>query len=492
MTEQTRKTFLRGQRRMLVTTIIGYTLFYFLRKNLSLAMPGLAQDYGITKTSLGLFLTLHGVVYGVGKFVAGPISDRSRPRLFLMGGLLLALLANVVFGFGPVLAKLFAGGAEGAAFTTALITVLGIAWVANGFFQSMGNPPCLKLLSHWVPPNELATKLAIWNSSHSIGAGLITILCGYIMGLGALGADGVGVGMWKWCFWAPAIIAAVGLVVLMVWLPGTPEEEGMGGSQLAVTEEGGRNKLRPSRVAGGSQFTATETGPATETDAINCVPPVVADAQERVPPDSALRRVYLNPVIWMVGLCCFMVYLTRFAILDWGPMLMKEAKGVSLAGAGWTVACFEIAGILGTLFSGWATDRLAGGRAPRVCLFMMRGAAAFMGAFWVIPSGSPAILYVAALSGAGFCIYGPQAMTGTTAVNIATRRFAGTAVGFTSLFSYASVLFSGWGMGALADRTGGWAVPFLSVVGAALFGAGLFLALWNTKPNGYEEGGKVT
>ena len=440
---------------MLVTTIIGYTLFYFLRKNLSLAMPGLAQDYGITKTSLGLFLTLHGVVYGVDKFVAGPISDRSRPRLFLMGGLLLALLANVVFGFGPVLAKLFAGGAEGAAFTTALVTVLGIAWVANGFFQSMGNPPCLKLLSHWVPPEALATKLAIWNSSHSIGAGIITILCGYIMGLGALGADGVGIGMWKWCFWAPAIIATVGLVALWVWLPGTPEEEGMGGSRSCAT--------------------------AAETAAPH------ADAQQRVPPaDTALRRVYLNPVIWMVGLCCFMVYLTRFAILDWGPMLMKEAKGASLAGAGWPVACFEVAGILGTLFSGWATDRLAGGRAPRVCLFMMLGAAAFMGAFWLIPAGSSAILYVAALSGAGFCIYGPQAMTGTTAVNIATRRFAGTAVGFTSLFSYGSVLFSGWGMGFLAERTGGWAVPFLSVVVATVVGAGLFALLWKTKPNGYD------
>ena len=58
---------------MLVTTIIGYTLFYFLRKNLSLAMPGLAQDYGITKTTLGIFLTLHGVVYGLGKFVCGPL-----------------------------------------------------------------------------------------------------------------------------------------------------------------------------------------------------------------------------------------------------------------------------------------------------------------------------------------------------------------------------------------------------------------------------------
>ena len=453
--EHAGKAFLRGQRRMLVTTIVGYTLFYFLRKNLSLAMPGLAQDYGITKSSLGLFLTLHGVVYGLGKFVCGPLSDRSRPRRFLCIGLGLALACNVVFGFGPVLAKLFAGGAEGAAFTTALIAVLGVAWVANGFFQSMGNPPCLKLLSHWVPPGELATKLAIWNSSHSIGAGLVTILCGYIMGLGALGADGVGMGMWKWCFWVPAIIAGMGLAALVVWLPGTPEEEGMGGSRSFATDADAQEHISP------------------------------ADAQERVPPDSALTRVYLNPVIWTVGLCCFMVYLTRFAILDWGPMLMKEAKGVSLVGAGWTVACFEIAGILGTLFSGWATDRLAGGRAPRVCLFMMLGAAAFMGAFWLIPAGSSAILYVAALSGAGFCIYGPQAMTGATAVNIATRRFAGTAVGFTSLFSYASVLFSGWGMGALSEATGGWAVPFLSVVAATIFGAGLFLALWGTKPNGY-------
>ena len=84
------------------------------------------------------------------------------------------------------------------------------------------------------------------------------------------------------------------------------------------------------------------------------------------------------------------------------------------------------------------------------------------------------------------CRSGPQAMTGLTAVNLATKRFAGTAVGFTSLFSYGSVLFSGWGMGFLAERTGGWAVPFVSVIGAALVGAVFFALLWKTKPNGYE------
>jgi len=437
------------QYRMLAMTIVGYTLFYFLRKNLSLAMPGLAQDYGITKSSLGLFLTLHGIVYGLGKFVVGPMSDRSRPRRFLMGGLALALAANVIFGFGPVFAALVSGEATGAAFTTALVTVLGVAWVANGLFQAAGNPPCIKLLSHWVPPAQLATKLAIWNSSHSIGAGLVTILCGYIMGLGALGADGVGIGMWRWCFFAPAIIAAAGIVALYFFLPGTPAEEGL------------------------PDMTGTESKAKTvaEGDGIG---------------HEAIRRVYLNPTIWVIGGCCFLVYMTRFAILDWGPMLMKEAKGVSLAGAGWTVACFEIAGILGTLFSGWATDRFAGGRAPRVCLFMMLGAALFMGAFWLIPAHSPVVCYVAPLAGAGFCIYGPQAMTGLTAINLATKRFAGTVVGFTSLFSYASVLFSGWGMGFLSEKTGGWTVPFVGVIGAALLGAVLFLMLWKTKPNGYE------
>ena len=33
--------FARTQWRMLVATMVGYTLFYFMRKNFSFAMPGL-------------------------------------------------------------------------------------------------------------------------------------------------------------------------------------------------------------------------------------------------------------------------------------------------------------------------------------------------------------------------------------------------------------------------------------------------------------------
>ena len=72
--------------------------------------------------------------------------------------------------------------------------------------------------------------------------------------------------------------------------------------------------------------------------------------------------------------------LVRFAILDWGPMLLKESKGLTLDKAGWVVALFEIAGIAGMVLAGRATERLAGGRGPRVCLVMMVGAAASMAA----------------------------------------------------------------------------------------------------------------
>ena len=40
-------------------------------------------------------------------------------------------------------------------------------------------------------------------------------------------------------------------------------------------------------------------------------------------------------------------------------------------------------------------------------------------------------------------------------------------------------------MGALADRFGGWSVPFACVIGVALLGAVLFSFLWNTRANSY-------
>ena len=152
------------QKRLLLGTIVGYALFYFVRKNLSVAMPAMEQSLHISKTQLGLFLTMHGVLYGVSKFVNGLLADRLSARWYLSAGLALCALVNFAFGMS----------------STAVL--LGILWVANGWFQGMGFPPIARLMTHWFPPKILATKMCIWNTSHSIGASLVVILCGYLVG----------------------------------------------------------------------------------------------------------------------------------------------------------------------------------------------------------------------------------------------------------------------------------------------------------------------
>ena len=293
--------FSRTQWRMLFATMIGYTLFYFMRKNFSFAMPGLEQDCGISKAMLGNFLFAGGIVYGISKFLNGIVGDRCNSRKMLCFGLLVCSLVNVAFGFAPQIAAWFTGGAEVPSYMTALAWTFGALLVLNQFFQGTGFPPCAKLIAFWVPPNELATKMSVWNTSHSIGGGLVAKVCGIIMGLGVIGAANQGVGMWRWCFWSMAILGLLGLVAMWLTLPGTPKEEGL--PDLPGTETGGARAC------------------ATEKE--------TADAQKRISSANApsmARMVFLNPVIWMLGLCNFGINATRALVADWGPTLLAGGE----------------------------------------------------------------------------------------------------------------------------------------------------------------------
>jgi sugar phosphate permease len=419
---ETARRFRYWQTRTLVASMVGYVMYYFVRKNLSVAMPALQQDLGISKADLGMFLTLHGLLYGVSKFANGYWGDRANARIFMVTGLVLSALANLVFGF------------------TSAVLMLGLVWVANGWVQGMGFPPCARLISHWFPPGQLATKFAIWNTSHSIGAGLVVILCGYLAAWG-----------WRWCFWGPAAIGLLGALVLWLALRDTPQSVGLPELDL------------PGPVA-----TQPDGGTA-------------ADFRRFV-----RRHVFGNPFIWILSIAQFFVYTLRYAVLDWGPTLLHEFKGYPLHHAGWMVAAFEVAGVAGMLVAGWMTDRLFGGRGARLCVFCMGFAALFLFLFWQWPGTSP-LGSTALLGGAGFFLYGPQSLVGTLVANLATKRAAATAIGLTGLFAYASTLLSGWGLGWLVDRHG-WNVALGLLVVAGLLGLGFFALAWPARAHGYATG----
>ena len=395
------------QRRVLVTSIIGYATFYLVRKNLGFAKPIMERDIGLDDQAFGIFLTLNGVLYGISKFANGFLADRANARTFMVSALIVSALLNLAFGFSSSL------------------VVLGVIWMLNGWVQGMGFPPCARLMANWFSPKQLATKFSIWNASHNIGSILIAVLCGYLVVMN-----------WRLCFFVPAVLALGCGAVLWFKLPDTPPSVGLPeieGTHVEPTE----------RVAG---------------------------------------KVFRNKYIWLVSCANFFVYTLRYAVFDWGPTILYKVKHIELVQAGWMVAAFEVFGLIGALLGGWITDRFLGGRAGRACAVYMALAGICIFLFWKVPARSE-WLTTGLLCASGFFVYGPQCLLAIVAANLATKRAAATAVGLTSIFGYASTVLSGWGLAQLD----GWDARFKVLIGCAVVGTLLFVAVWPAKAHGYVD-----
>ena len=95
-------------------------------------------------------------------------------------------------------------------------------------------------------------------------------------------------------------------------------------------------------------------------------------------------------------------------------------------------------------------------------------------------AGRP-VIFLILLAFAGFLIYGPQALLGVSAANIATKKAASSAVGLIGFMSYLSTMITGVGFGALADRFGGWGWIFITMGALAVVGTALIMSIWNLK-----------
>ncbi len=477
-----RNRFLSWQWRTIIVTMIGYAIFYFVRKNMSVAMPGMTAEYGITNKSFGWIIFAGSLVYGFSRFLNGYVVDRIKGRLVMAGGLLLCALSNFAFGFGANMTALFTGTTEGPDFVNALIMVMGVTIILNQYFQGMGYPPCARILPHWIHPSQLATKMSIWNCSHSIGAALAVVVCGYIMGIAGsnLSADAATVaritenltnngvanaaeqaltyashiGAWKWCFYAPAMLALAGAIFIFIGLRDEPKEVGL--PDLPGT---GLGKLEEKQTAA---------------------------AKRKF--ESVM--VWRNRWVWTFCIANLFVYVVRMGVLDWGPKFLTEARGLNIKDATWTTAAFEIAGIVGTLFAGWATDHLFKGKGHRMCVVCMLGAALFMTIFRFLPDTAGVTLTAAVLVGAGFFIYGPQALIGIELGNQATKEASARANGIAGILGYLGSGLSGLLVGYVADIYG-WTRVFETIIVVAIIGMFVLLSMWKAPRDGYERAANI-
>lgn len=440
--------------RTLIILMIGYALFYFVRKNFSIAMPALESELGFSKTQLGIFLTLNGVIYGVSRLVNGFLSDRIRNKKGLMVlGLLLSAIVNVAIGFIPAVNSFFTVLDSEGKVTMGFIYLMGSLWLINGWLQGMGYPPCSSLMAHWIKPSELATKQSIWNASHSLGAGALGFLIAFILGHYTNAA-------WQWCFWIPAILAVMGSAMIFFCIKNTPQEVGLPSVHeldTVATEKKQEQKISMS-----------------------------SEAEERVSKRCLKEMVLENPVIWLISIADFFVYIIRFTILDWGSTILVQFKGMDSARAASTIGVMEIiGGIAGCLVAGWLTDHMFKGRAQRTSAVFTLLATVCLTLFWLAPKNDALSIVLIVLS--AFFIYGPQALLGIACSNQATKYGAASANGICGVFAYLAPIVSGSVFGAITEHTGNWNLVFLLSIAMGLVGTLVLAVLWRKPGDGYAK-----
>ena len=442
MDASTKTKYIKLQWKTLIVLIVGYTCYYFLRKNFSAAIPAMEAELGLSKVQLGIFLTLNGIVYGLSRMVNGLLADRYSKRNLMVLGLFLSCIINLAICFSP-----------------------------------MGYPPTAAMMAHWFRPSELATKQSIWNSSHSIGAGLVMALCGWLL-------SRFGYSAWNLCFIIPAAIAFIGAIVMLTTLKDDPTDCGL----PPVSEF--ERETRRETAAALSPEEKTEQKEEKKTDR----------KEEQLTGSRykkfISRMVFRNPIIWGISIADFCVYVIRFTILDWGTSFLTQYKGLDIALAASIVAVSEIlGGVLGTIVWGWMTDKVFKvfkSKTLRTSALCTLGATLCFTAFWRLPAGAHWFWCALFIVASAFFIYGPQALLGVSCSQYGTRRASGSANGLCGIFCYAATFISGIGFGALADHPEyGWNAVFVVAIVFGFIGTAILAAFWNAPANGYARAERV-
>lgn len=433
---------------------LGYAAYYLVRKNLSLAAPGMIEEGLIDKAGAGLAMSGIPIAYAVSKFIMGSISDRSDARKFMTVGLVLSSLVMILAGVLPYPT----GVAGNYAVTVGLMFVF---MFLAGWLSGMGWPPCGRVLAHWFSTNERSFKMSVWNTAHNVGNGTL----GLLIPAGVVIFTAIGItDTWRAAFVVPAAVAL--LFALFCWwaIRDTPESCG-----LPAIEEY-RNDHSGAKAAKGEE--------------------------DKIP----FRRLFVdyilkNKMLWLIAFANVFVYLIRYGIADWSPTYLTEVFEWDKDSASIAYAVREYAGIPGTILGGWISTKFFNGRcAPVNVIFLIAVTIGILG-YWQADVVAAAthipiswIIY-ASLALIGGAIYAPVAMIGVQGLAIVPKNAAGTAAGFLGLFGYllGDAVLSKIVLGNIAQSSLGWNATFWVFVVGALLAALICLVSWGKEKQMMEE-----
>lgn len=356
-----------------LSATLGYGLYYVCRLSLNVIKKPIVDAGVLSETELGIIGSGLFITYAIGKFVNGFLADRSNVRRFMSVGLLITALVNLILGF------------------TTSFGVFVALWAVNGWAQAMGAAPCVVSLSRWFGDKERGTFYGLWSSSHNIGEAITFIVTSAIVA--SLG--------WQWGFRGAALLALLGFAIVAIFMRDTPQSCGL--PPIAVYK-----------------------GDVTEAEKKQEDEKSVGEHQ---------KAVLKNPAVWMLALASAFMYISRYAVNSWGIFYLEAEKGYSIVEASSIISVSSVCGILGTISSGWVSDKFFKGKRnlPAVIFGLMN----ILGLVLFLFGPSNHVSIIASMIifglaiGALICFLG-----GLMAVDIVSKKASGAALGVVGIASY--------------------------------------------------------
>jgi sugar phosphate permease len=410
---------LPGENAVVWTLWLTYGAFYFCRTNISAAVPGMkaalsAGGLGLSGEEVGWILASLKIAYGVGQFFNGQLAERFSPRVMLAMGMFGSAALNVLFGLSSGFYFLL------------------FVWATNGFVQSLGWTPCVRVAANWVPVLRRGHAIGIIGTGYQITLGLTYLISGQA-------AQRLG---WQGALYVPAALLAATGVFMLLCLRESPDEEIPAGGALA-------------------------TAPA---------------AKQQLPLGEVLYWTLTNPVLWLLGVSLGLLNACRYGFLDWGVTHLMETKKLGVDKATLQFFVIAIGAAAGSYLAGWATDRFfSGRRAPVISILLLMLAGLSFVYDRVAQHGALGTMLLLVVI--GFCIYGPQVLlVGTAPADLARRGTSAAAAGFVNFLGYMGAATGDVVTGYYsAPERGGWGVVIYIWAGWALAGAVLMALLWRKR-----------
>ena len=358
---------------VMLAITIGYGFAYPLRLAMSVVKKPLIDTGIFTAFDLGGIDAALLYAYAFGKLFNGFLADHANLKRFFATGVLISALLNLTMGTTPTIMLLWI-----------------VLWGLNGWFQGFGAPTGAVVLSNWFSKNERGRYYGIWSTAHSLGEGLTFFVSATLV---------VYFG-WRASFWAPGVFCIFVALGIYFFMQDRPNSLGLPSVADWKNEKSGE----------------------------------VEKVEQKT--WSAQLSILKMPAIWILGLASSTMYVTRYAINNWGMLYLQEAKGYSTIEAASLIGVNTFAGIIGCVAYGFISDKLFKAKRPPVTLIF--GILEVLSLFIIFfsPPGNT-LLLTAAFILYGFTLSGLlAALGGLFAIDIVPKKAAGAVMGFIGVFSY--------------------------------------------------------